>query len=152
MDGKPCPCCGHDDVAVNLAIKDILEQNETLRAERSAHAAEVERLTVERDALKAELDIQSPHRIRLYNDLLGSQALVDEVVSERDAAVARAEKAEAIIYDEAMDHRAHGFCDCPLCEFADAIAAAPDHISQPGKKVEYTALAPELCGWPDGEK
>lgn len=33
-----------------------------------------------------------------------------------------------------------------------ALATAPDHISQPGKKVEYAALAPEPWGGPEGEE
>ena len=122
MSDKPCPCCGHDDVAVNLAIKDILEQNETLRAERTAHAAEVERLTAERDALQS-----------IVNDCMGILGMtqtawdgtdiprgesdlprwVRDVADasyrkgkERDAAVARAERAEdqlATIFGLAFD-------------------------------------------------
>ncbi len=46
MSDQPCPCCGHDPVAVKLVIGEELEENQRLKAE-------VERLKAERDAAVA---------------------------------------------------------------------------------------------------
>ena len=124
------------------------------------HSAEVERLEAKAYAIKCDRD--------------GCMAALENIAAERDAAVARGERAEAIIYDEAMDHRAHGFCDCPLCKFADALAAASDKpqssscdsCSHKDLRLDnecaafhgkddcphYAALSPEPWGGPEGEE
>ena len=117
MDNQPCPCCGHDQVTVRMVIKDEFEENQALKAKVAGHAAEVERLTAERDALKEELEHE---RVRLaacgvaamgyedknplepgdygysasYGDVLRFRG---QILAERDAAVARAQGLDHVV-------------------------------------------------------
>lgn len=68
-----------------------------------------------------------------------------------DAHKRRAERAESILLDESMDHKTHGFCDCPLCKFAESIAPPADASTMGGER-EPAPYIPEPWGAPDGEE
>ena len=145
MSDKPCPCCGHDDVAVNLAIKDILEQNETLRAERTAHAAEVERLTAKAYETKCWCDGYMAELERM-------DAAVHQLTAERDAAVARAERAEDALREllGLIDHAS----DLPDAAANGNIWQGMDEgvvLASGIIRQARSALSPEPWGWPEGE-
>ena len=52
MSDQPCPCCGHDQVAVEMVIKDELEENQALKAKVAALEVRCAGLERERDAFR----------------------------------------------------------------------------------------------------
>lgn len=115
----------------------------------TAHAAEVERLEAKAYEAKclcysymAELEKMDAE----VEDLVHRGATLSNVLAaERDAAVARAERAE-----EALRHTCKHLCQwkdaCDTgCLVSAALAAAPD-------KPHYAALSPEPWGGPEGEE
>lgn len=95
---------------------------EALDKENIVMRRQMELLIDERDAARSSLDKACEDYRVLSAHLDKSRANHVHACEARDAWKTRAERAEAIIYDEAVDHRAHGFCYCPLCKFADAIS------------------------------
>lgn len=88
------------DVLTDKERSEWLSQIEVLRAEVSRLQAEVDRLTKERDAYKHDFDVELDGNIALRRkhgarDGETMWCFFERVVGERDAALARAEKAEA---------------------------------------------------------
>jgi hypothetical protein len=121
----------------------LTDKQAAIDALKADHAAEVERLTADRDnraQLVAERDFLRTESDRLERDFNTASLATELAASERDAAVARAEKAEEAlrrisngeveVFDE--DEGCNVLVAMDEEEMQDiaraALAAAPDHI------------------------
>lgn len=99
MSDQPCPCCGHDQMAVEMVIKDEFEENEDLKAKVAALEARCAGLERERESARTSIDkICKEYRqrtneldsLRVYHN----QALVKRGELEAKLAAAEAQLAE----------------------------------------------------------
>jgi chromosome segregation ATPase len=127
---------------------------------------EVGRLTAEIRVQRDEIEILTTVRDGWQEKFRAAENVVSKLTAERDAAVAKAERAEEALrfYADKKNWRVTGKTVNPIekdmgKQARAALAAAPDNISQAGKKVELVPVYPgpglqrgDIVYTPDGKR